>query len=216
MVAGFYMLRGDPTPWQSAAPWWIVYGTLIDVGCLVLLVRLTRREGMRLVDLISYERQRLGRDLLLAMGLLILSMVLFIGGGMILGLLIYGSSAAPLAMQPLPLWGSLYSLLIWPIIWALAEDMTYVGYALPRLEVLSGRAWPAVLVMSLGWGIQHIALPLIDWRWAVYRFAGPFVMGIVWSIFYLRTRRLLPFIVVHWAMDFSSVLMLVVLPMMAR
>jgi len=34
-------------------------------------------------------------------------------------------------------------------------------------------------------------------------------------IVYLRTRRLLPFIIAHWAVDFGSVLMLVVLPLMA-
>ena len=61
LVAGLYMLKGHPTPWQAAAPWWIVYGTLIDIGCFVLLARLARREGIRLFDLISFQRQRLGR-----------------------------------------------------------------------------------------------------------------------------------------------------------
>jgi membrane protease YdiL (CAAX protease family) len=109
----------------------------------------------------------------------------------------------------------LYSLLVWPIIWALAEEMTYTGYALPRLEVLSGRAWLAVTIVTFGWALQHSALPLmLDWRWAAYRFGTSLLVGVGLSILYLRIRRLLPLIIAHWAANFVSVLMFVVLPMM--
>jgi uncharacterized protein len=37
-----------------------VYGTLIDAGSLALLWRLTRREGIRLRDLLGFERSRPG------------------------------------------------------------------------------------------------------------------------------------------------------------
>jgi hypothetical protein len=38
---------------------------LIDAGCLTLLWRLTRREGIRVLDLVGFERTRLVRDTLL-------------------------------------------------------------------------------------------------------------------------------------------------------
>jgi membrane protease YdiL (CAAX protease family) len=215
LVAGLFMLQGHPTPWQAAAPWWIVYGTLIDIGCLGLLVWLTRREGIRLFDLISFQRQRLGRDMLLGVGLIPLFIILAVAWGIIAGLLIYGATPAPAIMVPLPLWGTLYSLIVWPFIWAFAEEMTYQGYALPRLEVLSGRAWLAVIIVGFGWALQHSALPLMaDWRFAVSRFGSSLLIGIVLPIIYLRTRRLLPFIFAHWAANFVSVLMSVVLPLM--
>jgi len=213
LIAGLFMLQGSPTPWQAAAPWWIVYGTLIDIGCLVLLARLTRREGIRLSDLLSFQRQHLGRDLLLGLGFIILYIFLATIGGIFSGLLYYGAAPAPAIMVPLPLWGTLYSLIVWPILWAFAEEMTYQGYALPRLEVLSGRAWLAVIIVGFGWALQHSALPLMaDWRWAAYRFASSLLIGIVLPIIYLRTRRLLPFIIAHWAANFVAVLMTVVLP----
>ena len=215
LVAGLYMLKGHPTPFQAAAPWWIVYGTLIDIGCLVLLARLARKEGIRLFDLISFQRQYLGRDLLLGVGILVLLSILGAGGNIITGLLVYGATPAPAIMVPLPLWGTLYSLLVWPIIWAIAEEMTYTGYALPRLEVLSGRAWLAVIIVTFGWALQHSALPLmLDWRWAAYRFGSSLLIGVGLSILYFRIRRLLPLIIAHWAANFVSVLMFVVLPLM--
>jgi len=164
-----------------ATPWWPVYGTLIDISCLVLLAWLARREGIRLFDLISFQRQRLGRDLLLGVGLLVSFIILSVAWGMVSGLLIYGASPVPMIFGPLPLWGALYALLVWPIIWAIAEEMTYQGY---------------------------------DWRWAAYRFISSLLIGIVFPILYLRIRRLLPFIIAHWAANFTSVLIFVVLPMM--
>jgi hypothetical protein len=59
IVAAVFALRASPTPWHDAEPWLPVYGTLIDAGCLALLWRLTRREGIRLVDLVGFERTRL-------------------------------------------------------------------------------------------------------------------------------------------------------------
>ena len=216
LVAGLYMLLGNPTPWQSAAPWWIVYGTLIDIGCLVLLARLARREDIRLSDLISFQRQHLGRDFLLGLGFVVLYIFLMTIGGIVSGLLIYGAAPAPAIMVPLPLWGTLYSLIVWPIIWAFAEEMTYQGYALPRLEALSGHGWLAIIIVGFGWAAQHSALPLmLDWRWTVYRFGSSLLIGIVLPIIYLRTRRLAPFIFAHWAANFVSVLMTVVFPLMA-
>ena len=216
LVAGLYLLKGHPTPWQAAAPWWIVYGTLIDIGCFTLLARLARQEGIRLFDLISFQRQRLGKDLLIGVGFIPLFIILAVAGGITTGLLIYGTTPAPATMLPLPLWGTLYSLIVWPIIWAFAEEMTYQGYALPRLEALSGRACLAVIIVSFGWALQHCALPLMsDWRWALYRFGSSLLIGIVLPIIYLRTRRLVPFIIAHWAANFVSVLMTVVLPMLS-
>jgi hypothetical protein len=58
LVAAVFALRSSPTPWHDAEPWVPVYGTLIDAGCLALLWRLTRREGIRLFDLVGFSRLR--------------------------------------------------------------------------------------------------------------------------------------------------------------
>jgi hypothetical protein len=48
IVAVIVALRSSPAPWHDAEPWMPVYGTLIDLGCVTLLWRLTGREGIGL------------------------------------------------------------------------------------------------------------------------------------------------------------------------
>src|SRR5829696_5560551 len=69
LVAAVFALRASPSPWHDAEPWLPVYGTLIDAGCLALLWRLTRREGIHLFDLLRFERARLVPDVLLGFAL---------------------------------------------------------------------------------------------------------------------------------------------------
>src|SRR6267142_612109 len=64
VVAAGFFLRGNPSPWRAQAPWWTVYATVVDIGCLLLLWRRTRREGIRLFDLFGLEHRRLGREVL--------------------------------------------------------------------------------------------------------------------------------------------------------
>src|ERR1044072_8776164 len=79
-VAAVYALRSSPTPWHDAEPWLPVYGTLIDAGCLVLLSRLTGREGIRLFELVGFAWTRLFRDVLLGLRLIPPSLVLILCG----------------------------------------------------------------------------------------------------------------------------------------
>ena len=67
----------------------------------------------------------------------------------------------------------LYSLIVWPIIWAFAEDNVYFSYTLPRLEALTGRTWLAVVVLSFIAALQHSFLPFeLEWQHFVNRFVS--------------------------------------------
>jgi membrane protease YdiL (CAAX protease family) len=86
--------------------------------------------------------------------------------------------------------------------------MTYNGYALPRIQALSGRTWVAVAVVGFWWAVQHSFLAFIpDWRFFVWRFLA-FIPGVIAiALIYLRVRRLAPLIVAHWAMDIAATVM---------
>jgi CAAX prenyl protease-like protein len=212
-VAFIYLLRHRPSPWNAAAPWWSVYGTLVDLGCLALMAKFTRAEGIRLRDLIGKIRLRWGYDIFLGFGVLLVVFPFFLLAAFPSSKLVYGSVTPNLypgllSVRVLPLWAIAYSLNLWWLVWSPTEEMTYQAYALPRIFALTKRRWIAVLLVSFWWALQHSFFPFIlDWHYVVWRLLA-FLPGVaVFVLIYLRIRRLAPLIVAHWSMDFYAMLL---------
>jgi hypothetical protein len=202
---------GVPDANVAVRHWWSVYGTLVDIGCLSLLLWLTRREGIRLMDLVGFDKSMLKRDLLWGLAIFVVVFPLaVIGGGMLGNLLAYGTLQPeyPEAgfIRTLPLLAVLYSRLLWWPIWSFTEELTFQGYSLPRLQVITGRTWLAMALVSFGWSIQHSFLPWIDLQHAAYLFITFVPLTVAMQLIYLRLRRLPPLIVAHWLMDLTNVL----------
>ncbi|HVM76410.1 MAG TPA: CPBP family glutamic-type intramembrane protease [Candidatus Saccharimonadales bacterium] len=213
VVAVILWSRGAREPWLSAGSWWTVYATLVDVGCLTLLWKFTRAEGIKIRDLVGPIRLRYGRDLLLGAAVLLVIFPLFAGGGTLASRWLYGVYQVNLypgilSARVLPVWAVFYSRFIWWMIWSPTEEMTYAGYALPRIEALSGRKWVAVAIVGFWWTVQHPFLPFIaDWRCFLWRFVA-FLAGVLALVLiYLRIRRLAPLILAHWVMDIVATVM---------
>ena len=213
IFALLFMLKGDPSPWRAAAPYWTVFGTLVDLGCLMLMWRFTRTEGTTIRGLIGTIRWRRARDLFAGLGYFFLIFPVFVAGGVLCGWLLYGTFRADpvpgiLSARVLPTWAIIYSCTLWWLIWSPTEEITYQGYVLPRIEALSGRTWIAVILVAFWWALQHSFLPFIpDWRSSLWRFIA-FLPGVFATILvYLRTRRLAPLIMAHWMMDILGMLM---------
>lgn len=208
LVATVFALRSSPTPWHDAEPWLPVYGTLIDAGCLALLWRLTRREGLRLLDLVGLERTRLVRDTLLGFGLIPVSLVFILGGIHIAGWVLYGTPKPPLLFGALPLPAALYGVLVWPFIWGLTEQMTYNGYLVPRFQVLCRSTSLAIVFVAFAWSLQHAFMPLtFDAKFMVLRVLSSVPNTVFQTLLYLRLRRSIPFAIAHALMDGATVLL---------
>lgn len=207
LVAAIQAALGSASAWKDAEAWLPVYGTMIDAGCLALLWRLTRREGIRLVDLIGLDRNRLGRDVALGLALIPPCLLFIFGGIAVSSLLIYGHVAAPQFGAPLPFIAALYAVLVWPLIWGFTEQMTYNGYLVPRFQVLSGSTGIAIAVVAFAWSFQHVVMPLtFDPDFMLHRFLSSIPNTTFMIAVYLRTRRLLPLAIAHWLMDGASAL----------
>ena len=191
--------------------WSSVYGTLVDFGCLGLLFWLTKREGIRLRDLIGFIRTKLKTDIILGLCIFIFVFPLtVIGLGRIAMFIAYGNlnPSFPEAtfIRTLPLLAVLYSRILWWPIWSVTEEMTYTGYALPRLNAITKSTWLSVLIVSIFYSLQHCFLSIADFRYGLYTFLLFIPLSLALELIYLRIKRLTPLIIGHWLMDLASVL----------
>jgi membrane protease YdiL (CAAX protease family) len=212
LVAALFF-RGSADAWAQAGAWWRVYGTLIDAGTIAVLVWLARKEGIRLIDLGSYARKRWLRDVGIGFALFVPIFILaMMAPGLGAGALLYGG-AAPDATPGLPLLALIYALVIWPVPWAFAEDNLYFGFCLPRLEALTGKKWPAIVLVSIFATLQHGFLPLqLDGTHFAYRLLASLPIIVVLCLLYMRQRRLLPIHVIHWAGNVLGIVALLLTP----
>ncbi len=213
ITLGYFNMVGRAHAFEAALMMTNVTITLTaDLGCFLLLLWLTHKEGIKVRDLIGFERKRLFKDILLGLGLFVLLTILFVVVANILApLLVYGpgifqasrSSTATFNANPytMPLWYFWWGLLILPLSVGIMEEMTYRAYVLPRFIALTNKPWVAILLMSLGFGVQHIAFALTSWQAALTRFLGMFLLAPVFGFFYLKLKRLLPLIIAHWLLD---------------
>ncbi len=174
LTAAIFAFASSPAPWRDSEAWLPVYGTLINAGCLALLWRLTRREGMGLFAPVGFDRTRLFRDVLIGLALIAPSLVFILGGIAGSGLLIYGTPRAPYLFGSLPLPAALYGVLIFPIGWVLTEQMAYNGYLLQRLEVLGRSTGWAVTLVAFAWSAEHAFMPMtFDPKFMIFRALSP-------------------------------------------
>jgi len=206
LTAGLFAFRGSTNAWQDATAWWPVYSTITDVLCLFALVWLARREGMKIIDLVGAK----GKDILKQLAwtpayLLVVAPTSILAS--IITQAYYGTALPPMItvvnLSPV---GELYSLIIWPIIWVITEELVYLGYLLPRIEALSGKTWLAVLVVIFFWGIQHVAMPyILDEKYLISRvLAAIAAISSFPIVFVLWRRRLIPLIGVHYIADLAT------------
>ncbi len=212
-VTGIYAYRGNAYPLETAGRWFTVYGTLIDAGCLYLISRQIRKDNRTLFDLVNARGIPWQKTVATAVGYILIFFPLSMVGMSVSSFLFLGSWIPQEIMGGIPLWGAIYSVTIWPIVWAFAEQITYQGFALPRLLDHFEQRWKAIAWVSFGWAIQHAALPLqLDVGYMAMRTASFLPVAIGMTCLFSRSKRLLPFIIAHWVMDLTAALSGTLLP----
>jgi hypothetical protein len=181
-----------------------------DVGCLLLLRRLSRCEGIRFADLFGVDRSRLGREVLWGLAYLLVLFPVVHGGTVLASCVAFGTRQADFAKlapglqvaRRLPSWAVAYSFSIFWVLWSPTEEVTYQAYCAARLRALTGRTSVTLALVGFWWALQHSVLPLVlDWRLTVFRFLQFLPLVVIMQLLYLRTRRLPRMIVMHWPMD---------------
>ncbi len=175
---------------------------------LLLLIWRFRREQIPLVAVFGFTRVTVWQDLLTAVGIFVIAAPLTVIPNLLLAQTLFGDpeGPVPLFFRQLPLWAAIISLIAFPLSVGLTELPTYFGYAMPRMEALTGRGWLAVLLAGAALSAQHTTLPLVlDWRFVVWRLFM-FLPLALWLAVALRWRpRLLPYLMIgHGLLDLSA------------
>ncbi|WIN01006.1 CPBP family intramembrane metalloprotease [Actinoplanes oblitus] len=101
----------------------------------------------------------------------------------------------PSALQPY--WWAVPVLILSAIQNAVLEEVLVVGYLITRLRQLSWST-PAIIVCSA----------VLRGSYHLYQgfggFVGNVVMGVIFALFYLRTKRVMPLIVAHSLLDITA------------
>jgi len=77
---------------------------------------------------------------------------------------------------------------------ALLEEVVVVGYLVTRLGQLNWRPWGIVAASALLRGSYHLYQGFGG-------FVGNAIMGVVFALFFMKTRRVLPLVVAHTLLD---------------
>jgi len=208
LIAALFALGGAAGPWDASIAWWPLVAVVVSVLTALLLVWAARREGLRPLDLLSARRETWRGDLV---GLLVVTVL----AGPIaffpmqwLSTALFGDPLAGSALmfQPLPGFWAPFLFIAFPLAVALAELPAYFGYVMPRLEALTGRAWPALGLSSLFLAAQHAALPLIfDRRFIAWRCLMFLPFALLMGLAIRRRPTLLPYLMAgHFLIDLSS------------
>ncbi len=213
LIAGLYLVAGDPSPWSASVAWWPVTITLTNVVSFLLQRRLAAREGLSWSELIGadFRREHLGGDLLALLGVLLLCLPVAMIPNDGLAELLLGSpeAARELFIRPLPAGVALVSLLLFPVTQGLAELPTYFAYAMPRLEARWSSPGRAMLAAAFWLGAQHVTVPFIpDLRFVLWRLGMflPFALLLGWVL--QRRPRLLPYLMgIHVLLDLPLAVM---------
>ena len=210
ITAGVFTVLGDKAPFHTAGPYWSVYGTLTDIGCLLLLHVGVRKEGIRLIDLICFDKKRLLKDIFFGIGIGVAGgLIMMLLSSKLAGIIAYGTLTPVFPegsfTRQLPLWAVLYGRSIWLIIWSPTEELIYNGYSLPRLQAALGSKWKALLLVSFSFSLMHCFLPIINLQHALYMFIMFVPLTLFLGLMYMRFKRLTPLIVGHWLMDMGNV-----------
>jgi len=129
--------------------------------------------------------------------------------------MLYGTLTPPFLFGRLPMAGALYGVLLFPFVWGLTEQMTYNGYLLPRIQVLSRSTTLAIVLVAFVWSMQHSFMQLtFDPKYMAFRLLSSVPNSVFQVFLYLRLGRLLPLAISHALMDGASVLSGVLLPLL--
>jgi membrane protease YdiL (CAAX protease family) len=183
---------------QSARPWldltYQLLGIAFGVVPALLAVHLLNRDHGDARGLLGLDRGRRRPWFDLALGALLAAGIGLPGLGLYFAARALGINAT-VAPAGLPdVWWAVPVLVLSALQNAVLEEVVVVGYLITRLRDLGWRVGAAVAASAALRGAYHLYQ-------GFGAFLGNAIMGVVFALFFLRVRRVLPLVVAHTLLD---------------
>lgn len=192
---------------QSARPWLdLTYQLLSILFALVpvlLAVHLLNRDPGDARGLLGLDVRRPGRDL--AWGAALAAAIGLPGLGLFWIAAWLGINASVVPASLPQLWWAVPVLLLSAAQNAILEEVVVVGYLVTRLRELGWRIGAVVAASAVLRGSYHLYQ-------GFGAFLGNAIMGVVFALFFLRTRRVLPLVIAHTLLDVAAFVGYTLLP----
>ena len=177
-------------PWLDLA--YQLAGVVLGVVPALLAVHLLTRDD-------AHAARRIGADLRrplpdLARGALLAAAIGIPGLALYLVARQLGLNTTVAAANLTHVWWAVPVLVLAAVQNAVLEEVVMVGYLFTRWQQAGWRLWTIILVSATIRGSYHLYQ-----GWG--GFAGNLVMGVVFGVFFLRTRRLWPLVLAHGLID---------------
>jgi uncharacterized protein len=189
--------------------------TIVNVICLMILIKILKGEKRSLIEIIGFQPDKLGKDILygfLWLFILYIPFVIAVMGTMFLMFgtdfinhfeTVFAGDVESFYSRPIWLsWLAACVSLIFPFLNAPIEEIMFRGYAQPKFIAHYQKVYLGIVIPAVGFSLQHMLLAASVEGAIVYAVAF-FVWGIGSGIIYYKQKRLLPLIVCHFIVNIA-------------
>lgn len=208
LLACVFFLTKTNAAWYTSQGWWIVSGFSTNIVTFIVLKNYFKNKRIRYFDNFKFVRKSWWKDILILIGILLITFPISTYPNTYLAQLLYGSTDITfhLFFRSIPFW-----LIVLGFFWAISQGLVelpfYFAYLMPQLETKLNNGWKAWLLASFFLAFQHTTLPLIfDVRFMFWRL-GMFLPFAFFVGLCLKLRpRLFPYLmIIHALMDIGAV-----------
>ena len=189
----------SPRPWLDLT--YQLLGIVFALVPVVLALHLLRRDHATLP--LGLDRRSPWQDL--ARGAALTALIGLPGLALVYAAGVLGLNANLIPAALPDLWWAVPVLILSAAQNAILEEVVVVGYLMTRLRDLAYRTPVIIAVSAFLRGSYHLYQ-------GFGAFVGNVVMGVVFALFFLRTRRVLPLIIAHLLLDVCAFVGYAVLP----
>ncbi|MBQ7581342.1 MAG: CPBP family intramembrane metalloprotease [Lachnospiraceae bacterium] len=182
--------------------WWTIVATVVNLFTILLLVFVSKKNGMTYLQLINYRKgaTKAGQVILLSLIILIVG----VGGMYLAGFLCYGviPYTPPMMIAPIAKIPAVINFFLLPVTTALAEDGLYLGCGVNMIENQTMQ----VIIPAFFYALQHCFIPtLFDGKYILYRFLSFLPLTVILCLYYRKKRNPVPVMVGHALIDLMTV-----------